>query len=172
NNLTSLADAISSKLSYYNELEAITKLFNSPGENICEQPEFIPVLAKLDECLDYMQNSELYLMRFRQCMTRGITLIKMYFINTIKGLGIEISKKTNQSTNSTVQTALFYVKFRAVAPKLKELVHEVEKRCPAHRDYMYDYLRPRIIHETNIEVLSELCTILQVHLNQDPETIE
>ncbi|RIB08130.1 Sec34-like family-domain-containing protein [Gigaspora rosea] len=258
NNLTSLADAISSKLSYYNELEAITKLFNSPGENICEQPEFIPVLAKLDECLDYMQSnlryrdSELYLMRFRQCMTRGITLIKMYFINTIKGLGIEISKKTNQSANSTVQTALFYVKFRAVAPKLKELVYEVEKRCPAHREYnsllndcynayfsvrqqllipviyakilelgsdgqdiltfarngyaymlnlcsdeyslfynffstgeddlygnldllcsyMYDYLRPRIIHETNIEVLSELCTILQVHINQDPETIE
>ncbi|CAG8451846.1 10392_t:CDS:10 [Dentiscutata heterogama] len=238
--LQTASDAISSKLSYYNELEAITKLFNSPGENICEQSEFIPVLAKLDECLDYMQSnlryrdSELYLMRFRQCMTRGITLIKMYFINTIKGLGIEISKKTNQSTNSTVQTALFYVKFRAVAPKLKELVHEVEKRCPAHREYnsllndcynayfsvrqqllipviyakilelgsdgqdiltfnliciltcfaldsgnldllcsyMYDYLRPRIIHETNIEVLSELCTILQVHINQDPETIE
>ncbi|CAG8436571.1 4543_t:CDS:2, partial [Scutellospora calospora] len=57
NNLTSLADAISSKLSYYNELETITKLFNSPGENICEQPEFIPVLAKLDECLDYMQSN-------------------------------------------------------------------------------------------------------------------
>ena len=32
---------------------------------------------------------------------------------------------------------------------------------------MYDYLRPRIIHETNIETLSELCAILQVHLNQD-----
>lgn len=35
--------------------------------------------------------------------------------------------------------------------------------------YMYDYLRPRIIHETNIETLSELCAILQVHLNQDSE---
>ncbi|GBB87592.1 hypothetical protein RclHR1_14060001 [Rhizophagus clarus] len=255
NNLTSLADAITAKLSYYNELESVTKLFNSPGENICEQEEFVSVLAKLDECLEYMQtnlryrDSELYLMRFRQCMTRGITIIKMYFISTIKGIGLEIAKKNNQIVNSTVQTALFYVKFKAIAPKLKELVNEIEKRCPAHREYysllndcynayfsvrqqllipviytkiqeleptgqdvlsfarngyaymlnlcsdeyalfynffstgeddlygnldllcsyMYDYLRPRIIHETNIETLSELCAILQVHLNQDSE---
>ncbi|RIA80198.1 Sec34-like family-domain-containing protein [Glomus cerebriforme] len=255
NNLTSLADAISAKLSYYNELESITKLFNSPGENICEQEEFISILAKLDECLEYMQtnlryrDSELYLMRFRQCMTRGMTLIKMYFISTIKGLGLEIAKKNNQILNSTVQSALFYVKFKTIAPKLKELVNEIEKRYPAHREYysllndcynayfsvrqqllipviymkiqeleptgqdilsfarngyaymlnlcsdeyslfynffstgeddlygnldllcsyMYDYLRPRIIHETNVETLSELCAILQVHLNQDSE---
>ncbi|CAG8512769.1 11132_t:CDS:10 [Rhizophagus irregularis] len=255
NNLTSLADAITAKLSYYNELESITKLFNSPGENICEQEEFVSVLAKLDECLEYMQtnlryrDSELYLMRFRQCMTRGMAIIKMYSISTIKGLGLEIAKKNNQVVNSTVQTALFYVKFKAIAPKLKELVNEIEKRCPAHREYysllndcynayfsvrqqllipviytkiqeleptgqdilsfarngyaymlnlcsdeyslfynffstgeddlygnldllcsyMYDYLRPWIIHETNIETLSELCAILQVHLNQDSE---
>ncbi|CAG8532098.1 6020_t:CDS:10 [Funneliformis mosseae] len=236
NNLTSLADSISAKLSYYNELETITKLFNSPGENICEQKEFIPILAKLDECLEYMQSnlryrdSELYLMRFRQCMTRGMALIKMYFISAIKGLGLEIAKKNNQIVHSTVQSALFYIKFRAIAPKLKELVNEIEERCPSHREYllipviyskiqelgltgqdilsfarngyayllnlcsdeyslfynffstgeddlygnldllcsyMYDYLRPRIIHETNIETLSELCTILQMHSNQD-----
>ncbi|CAG8456803.1 818_t:CDS:10 [Funneliformis caledonium] len=236
NNLTSLADSISAKLSYYNELETITKLFNSPGENICEQKEFIPILAKLDECLEYMQSnlryrdSELYLMRFRQCMTRGMALIKMYFISAIKGLGLEIAKKNNQIVHSTVQSALFYIKFRAIAPKLKELVNEIEERFPSHREYllipviyskiqelgltgqdilsfarngyayllnlcsdeyslfynffstgeddlygnldllcsyMYDYLRPRIIHETNIETLSELCTILQMHSNQD-----
>ncbi|CAI2174129.1 14468_t:CDS:10 [Funneliformis geosporum] len=246
--LQTASDSISAKLSYYNELETITKLFNSPGENICEQKEFIPILAKLDECLEYMQSnlryrdSELYLMRFRQCMTRGMALIKMYFISAIKGLGLEIAKKNNQS-------ALFYVKFRAIAPKLKELINEVEERCPAHREYysllndcynayfsvrqqllipviyskiqelgftsqdilsfsrngyaymlnlcsdeyslfynffstgeddlygnldllcsyMYDYLRPRIIHETNIETLSELCTILQVHTEKSGE---
>jgi hypothetical protein len=48
---------ITAKLSYYNELESITKLFNSPGENICEQEEFVSVLAKLDECLEYMQTN-------------------------------------------------------------------------------------------------------------------
>ncbi|PKK77425.1 hypothetical protein RhiirC2_732050 [Rhizophagus irregularis] len=67
NNLASLAD------------ESITKLFKSPEKNICEQKEFVSVLAKLDERLKYMQtkDSELYLMRSRQYMTRGMTRIKM-----------------------------------------------------------------------------------------------
>ncbi|CAB4394897.1 unnamed protein product [Rhizophagus irregularis] len=65
NNLASLAD------------ESITKLFKSPEKNICEQKEFVSVLAKLDERLKYMQtkDSELYLM------------------STIKDLGLEIEKK-------------------------------------------------------------------------------
>ncbi|CAG8760182.1 12213_t:CDS:2, partial [Acaulospora morrowiae] len=33
--------------------------------------------------------------------------------------------------------------------------------------YMYDNLRPRIIHETKIETLSELCLILISHINLD-----
>ena len=83
----------------------------------------------------------------------------MYFISTIKGLGLEIAKKNNQvniisicgyfiyqlmltftlflqTMNLTVQSALFYVKFKAIAPKLKELVSEIEKRCPVHREYV------------------------------------
>src|SRR2546421_300989 len=42
------------------------------------------------------RDSELYLMRFRQCMTRGLNLIKTHFIGIIKGLGIDIAKKSNQ----------------------------------------------------------------------------
>jgi hypothetical protein len=28
-------------------------------------------------------------------------------------------------------------------------------------DYLYDYLRPRILHETSLTVLCEICTVLQ-----------
>jgi hypothetical protein len=34
---------------------------------------------------------------------------------------------------------------------------------------LYDYLRPRIIHENRIEVLSELCNIFQLHIIRDLE---
>ncbi|CAG8654676.1 11287_t:CDS:10, partial [Acaulospora morrowiae] len=258
NHLTSLADAMSSKLEYYNELEPITKSFNSLGEDICEQEDFIPMLTKLDECLEYMQSnlrykdSELYLMRFKNCMNKGMNLIKMHFINTIKGLGLEISKRTSQTFDLTVQTDVFYGKFRAIAPKLRGSVYEIEKRCPVHPEYnsllndcynayfsvrqqmlipiiyskitelgssgqdilsfsrngydymlslcsdefslfyeffstgeddlygnldllcsyMYDNLRPRIIHETKIETLSELCSILISHINQDVDKVD
>ena len=97
-------------------------------------------------------------MRFRQCMTRGMTLIKMYFVNKINTLSMEIAKQTAQvillllNTNNLIvcylntvplncknassanQTALHHVKFRAIAPKLKGLVYEIEMRCPGHRE--------------------------------------
>ncbi|CAG8471282.1 5572_t:CDS:10 [Ambispora leptoticha] len=258
NHLEALADAMSSKLAYYNEFEAINSLFSSLGENICEKKEFLPTLNKLDECLEYMQgnlryrDSELYLMRFRQCMTRGMNLIKMSFVGDIKGLGIEIAKKANQPLDLESQQELSYSKFRALAPKLKPLLNEIEKRCPAYGEYssllsdcynayfsvrqqllipaivaqiqsmgsggsdilaftrngyssmknlcsdeyslfyeffstgeddlygnldllcsyLYDELRPLIIHEAHIDTLSELCKILQDHAIHDKQLAE
>ena len=53
--LTRLADGLASRLEYFNRLEPIAKLFNSPGDDICLNPEFIPMLEQLDKCLDYME---------------------------------------------------------------------------------------------------------------------
>lgn len=53
--LTQLADGLADRLEYFNQLEPIAKLFNSPGDNICLNEEFIPMLDKLDKCIDYMQ---------------------------------------------------------------------------------------------------------------------
>ena len=39
------------------------------------------------------RDAELYLMRFRQCMTRGMTVVKMYLVTTIKSLGYDIYKQ-------------------------------------------------------------------------------
>jgi len=32
-------------------------------------------------------------MRFRQCMTRGMTLIKMHFVNTLKAVSLDLHNK-------------------------------------------------------------------------------
>lgn len=52
---TRLAEGLAARLEYFNQLEPIAKLFNSPGDDICLQPDFIPMLEKLDECIEYMQ---------------------------------------------------------------------------------------------------------------------
>lgn len=52
---TRLAEGLAARLDYFNQLEPIAKLFNSPGDDICLQPDFIPMLEKLDECIEYMQ---------------------------------------------------------------------------------------------------------------------
>ncbi|KAI8068296.1 Sec34-like family-domain-containing protein [Gongronella butleri] len=256
--LTHLADALTERLAYFNQLEPIAKALNAPGDDICLQPDFIPMLEKLDECIDYMtdhlnyRDAELYLMRFRQCLTRGMTLIKMYAITTIKNLGYETYKQimgpaADQSMTLSKQTTLFQVKFRAIASSIKSLTDQVEKRGRGHKEYhdlykeiihvyiqtrqqvlspiitrrilelgatgsdlltfarqgsayimglctdeynlfysffqagateldgylelltsfLHDYIRPRIIHETSIPVLSELCTIFQMYAQQE-----
>ncbi|KAG0208884.1 Golgi transport complex subunit 3 [Mortierella sp. GBA30] len=257
--LQTLANTMASKLSYFHQLEAVTRLFNTPGEDICLRPEFAPMLSKLDECLDYVQqnlnyrDSELYQMRFRQCMTRGMTLIKMHLITKLRALGAEVASKKptlakGESIKPATATALFYVKFRAIAPPLRSLVAELEKRCVSHKEYnsllndcyncyfsvrqqhlssmivsmiqemgpsqkdklkfarnglayltsvcmeeyslfynffntgedelygyldtligyLYDYLRPRIIHENKIDILSELCVVMNIQQSDIP----
>ncbi|CAO3632757.1 unnamed protein product [Cunninghamella echinulata] len=260
--LTQLADALTERLQYFNQLEPIAKVFNAPGDDICLKPDFIPMLEKLDECITYMndhlnyRDSELYLMRFRQCLTRAMTLIKMYAISTIKTLGYEtykqiMSKNADPTMTLSKQTTIFNVKFRTIAPTIKNLADEVEKRGRGHTEYMtlykeiisvyiqtrqqvlspiisrkimelgpnggnlltfarngcayimglcsdeynlfytffqtgedeiyeylelltsylHDYLRPRIIHENNILVLSELCSIFQMYVLQENQLL-
>ncbi|GAA5814892.1 hypothetical protein MFLAVUS_008395 [Mucor flavus] len=253
--LTRLAEGLSERLAYFNQLEPIAKLFNSPGDDICINPEFITMLNTLDECIQYMQDhhmyrdSELYLMRFRQCMTKGMTLIKMYVVSTIKSLGYEVYKQVN-TKDATLgkQMTMYYVKFKTIASTIKSLTVQVEKRCQGHKEYqslyqdmlqvyfqtrqqllgpliskkiqqlgpndkdllgfakngcaymmslcsdefnlfynffqksgeqelynyldsitsyLYDYLRPRIIHENDITTLSELCNVFLMYVMQD-----
>ncbi|KAF9365491.1 Golgi transport complex subunit 3 [Mortierella sp. NVP85] len=144
--LQTLADQMASKLSYFHQLEAATRLVNTPGDDVCLRPEFAPMLAKLDECLDYVQqniryrDSELYQMRFRQCMTRGMTLIKMHFITKLRALSAEVASKKpvlakGETLKQATVTALFYVKFKAIAPPLRALIAELEKRCVSHKEY-------------------------------------
>lgn len=144
--LTRLAEGLSERLAYFNQLEPIAKLFNSSGDNICLSPEFIPMLDKLDDCIQYMQthhqyrDSELYLMRFRQCMTKGITLIKMYVVATLKNLGYEVYKQVNtKDATMGKQMTMYYVKFKTIASTIKSLTVQVEKRCEGHKEYQSLY---------------------------------
>ncbi|KAF7728396.1 Golgi transport complex subunit 3 [Apophysomyces ossiformis] len=223
-----LADALAERLSYFNHLEPIAKLFNLPGDDICLHPEFMPMLQTLDECIDYMQqhlsyrDSELYLMRFRQCMTRGMTLIKMYVVNSIKKLGYEIYKLGNATKPLTSQVekrceghkeyqtlhrdmlnAYFQIrqqllspvitrKIQQLGPNAGDLIKFAQDGCAYMMNlcsdefalfynffqsgedelyHLYDYLRPRIIHETEIPTLSELCNIFQIYVTQENDNL-
>jgi len=53
--ITNLADALEHNLKYYNYLEPVTRRLNAPGAgNFVRSKEFSDMLARLDECLEYM----------------------------------------------------------------------------------------------------------------------
>ncbi|KAK0197162.1 Sec34-like family-domain-containing protein [Armillaria mellea] len=247
--LLALTDDIGARLEYFQELEHATRMLNHPGESLVLQADFLYMVERVDICIDYLKThrhfreAEVYLLRFQQCMTRAMTLIKMYFVGSLRALSADISKRLSEKdVSSTAQMHLLYTRFRSVSPQLAPLLGELERRAYAHKDelssllsechsayfsarksllvaclmeeikgldptrtelveltrsgcsylkqlcldefnlfreffnsgedqlyqylenlcdYLYDDLRPRILHEPRLTALCEVCTVLQ-----------
>ncbi|KAJ7057953.1 Sec34-like family-domain-containing protein [Mycena amicta] len=247
--LLSLTDEIDARLEYFQELDAATRMLNHPGESLVLQTDFLYMVERVDICIDYLKahrhfrESELYLLRFQQCMTRAMTLVRMYFVASLKALSADVSKRMGEKDVShTAQTHLLYTRFRSVSTHLAPLLGDLERRAASHPaelsallsechaayfsvrksllvgrlvqeirgldpgrtelveltragcsylkqlcmdewglyqaffstgedllyqyletlcDYLYDDLRPRILHEPRLTALCEVCTVLQ-----------
>lgn len=78
------------------------------------------------------RDADLYLVRFQQCLTRGMTLIKIYYTSTLSKTGQDAAEKVvGKEISDTVAHALLYVKFSALATTMRPLVYELEKRVLA-----------------------------------------
>ncbi|KAI0743658.1 Sec34-domain-containing protein [Daedaleopsis nitida] len=241
--------AIEERLEYFQELEQATRMLNHPGESLVLQTDFLYMVERVDICIDYLKahrhfkEAEIYLLRFQQCMTRAMTLIKMYFVGSLRALTTDVSKRLSEKdVSTTAQMHLLYTRFQTVSGPLAPLLAELERRAQAHPDelsallaechtayfsarksllvnrlmeeikgldpartelveltragcsylkqlctdefslfraffnsgeeqlyqyleslcdYLYDDLRPRILHEPRLTALCEVCTVLQ-----------
>jgi hypothetical protein len=132
--LQSLADSVAVNLQPFTELEPITRVLARPGSDFVKTQSFREMLVRLDHCLAWMNDPahksfkdvESYAPRFRQCMTRALTLIRNYFVSTMREVQNEVTEKMKQrQMNDTAQ----YAKFRINAPVLRDIADEIEKRC-------------------------------------------
>ncbi|GAA5916133.1 hypothetical protein JCM5296_007314 [Sporobolomyces johnsonii] len=134
--LLEVTEAIGARLEYFRELEGATKMLNLPGEDLVLQEDFLNMIDRLDICLEYLKanrdfkDAEIYLIRFQQCLTRAMTLIKMYFVSTIRKIAAEATEKmTGKDLSETALHALLYAKFQAPSTSLRILLVELEKRA-------------------------------------------
>uniref|UniRef100_A0A4X2KIR6 Conserved oligomeric Golgi complex subunit 3 n=1 Tax=Vombatus ursinus TaxID=29139 RepID=A0A4X2KIR6_VOMUR len=139
--LVDLAENIQQKLSYFNELETINTKLNSPTLSVNSEG-FIPMLAKLDDCITYISSHPnfkdypVYLLKFKQCLSKAMHLMKTYTVNTLQNLTSQLIKRDPSSVpNSDNAFTLFYVKFRAAAPKVRTLIEQVEQRSEKIPEY-------------------------------------
>ncbi|OXB57970.1 hypothetical protein ASZ78_004292 [Callipepla squamata] len=139
--LVDLAENIQQKLSYFNELENINTKLNSPTLSVNSEG-FIPMLAKLDDCIAYISSHPnfkdypVYLTKFKQCLLKAMHLIKTYTVNTLQNLTNQLMKRDPSAVpNSDNAFTLFYVKFRAAAPKVRTLIEQVEQRSEKMPEY-------------------------------------
>lgn len=137
--LQSLADSVATNLQPFTELEPITRVLARPGSDFVKTQSFREMLVRLDHCLEWMSDPahrgfkevESYAPKFRQCMTRALTLIRNFFVSNMQEVASEVQEKMKKrQMNDTAQ----YAKFRINAPLLREIVDEIEKRCE-HEEY-------------------------------------
>lgn len=253
--LAEVAEEVHDRLRKFDVLEPAIKLFSASGDLVCLDADFVPMLARLDDSLAFVQknrtykDAELFLMKFRQCITRGLTLIKLYFVGVMKSLLDDIKEKlsdrqANDILPKSLQLSLLYARFKRQVDLLRPLIFEIEVRVPGHTEYLgllneclsayfwvrrslltpfltqavseitedtsilstakkgaaymmslcsdectlfymffemgdvslgefldslssalYDHIRPMILREVRIDILSELCRSLQLHLD-------
>uniref|UniRef100_A0A8C8LSV2 Conserved oligomeric Golgi complex subunit 3 n=1 Tax=Oncorhynchus tshawytscha TaxID=74940 RepID=A0A8C8LSV2_ONCTS len=123
--LVDLAESIQQKLSYFNELENLNTKLNSPTLSVNSEG-FIPMLSKLDDCIEYVSSHPnfkdypVYLAKFKQCLSKAMHFMKTHTVNTMQNLTNQLTKRDPLGlANADNAFTLYYVKFRAAAPKVR-----------------------------------------------------
>uniref|UniRef100_A0A2P2K571 Conserved oligomeric Golgi complex subunit 3 n=1 Tax=Rhizophora mucronata TaxID=61149 RepID=A0A2P2K571_RHIMU len=144
--LVEFADAIGTRLHYFDELENIATNFYSSNLNPGNE-KFLPLLKKLDECIAYVESnpqyaeSNVYLLKFRQLQSRALGMIRSHVLSVLKRASSQVQaalRSTNGnklSVSEGVEASVIYVRFKAAASELKHVLEEIESRL-SRKEYV------------------------------------
>ncbi|XP_018449476.1 conserved oligomeric Golgi complex subunit 3 isoform X3 [Raphanus sativus] len=144
--LMEFAEALRSKLTYFDELENISSNFYSPNMNVSNS-NFLPLLKRLDECISYIESnpqyaeSSVYLLKFRQLQSRALGMIRTYILAVLKTAASQVQAAfrgadgNKASVSESVEASVIYVRFKAAASELKPVLEEIESRS-ARKEYV------------------------------------
>ncbi|KAA8522688.1 hypothetical protein F0562_009150 [Nyssa sinensis] len=141
--LIEFAEALRSKLNYFDELENVATNFYSPNMNVANG-NFLPLLKRLDECISLGMSkairkyaeSSVYLVKFRQLQSRALGMIRSHVLSVLKNTSSQVQAAIKSSGGSKsgvsegVETSVIYVRFKAATNELKPVLEEIESRTP------------------------------------------
>ena len=97
--LPNFTSQLAHRLSFFTFLEQAQRMLNTPKHDLVYSPDFLPMVKRVDECIGYLsehrdfKDAEVYLLRYQQCMTRSMTLIKIHLVSALKSLGQEVGER-------------------------------------------------------------------------------
>ncbi|KAF8831475.1 Sec34-like family-domain-containing protein [Lentinula edodes] len=160
--LLKLESELGERLDYFKELEYATRMLNASvlegsagkgGRPLVMEFEFLDMVERVVICIQWLEahrhyrEAEIYLLRFHQCLTRAMTLIKMYFVGSLRAVQADVARRFgDKATSSSTQTThhLLYTRFRAlisppssttpthVPSSLRPLLLELEYRARSY----------------------------------------
>ncbi|XP_020593355.1 conserved oligomeric Golgi complex subunit 3 [Phalaenopsis equestris] len=137
--LIDFAEALRSKLVYFDELENASSSFYSPNMSI-GNGQFLPLLKRLDDCISYVESnpqyaeSAVYLVKFRQLQSRALGMIRSHVLSILKTADVQVQAairgggSNKASLAEGVEESVIYVRFKAAAGELKPILEEIESR--------------------------------------------
>uniref|UniRef100_A0A674I1J5 Conserved oligomeric Golgi complex subunit 3 n=1 Tax=Terrapene triunguis TaxID=2587831 RepID=A0A674I1J5_9SAUR len=167
--LVDLAENIQQKLSYFNELENINTKLNSPTLSVNSEG-FIPMLAKLDDCITYISSHPnfkdypVYLVKFKQCLSKAMHLMKTYTVNTLQNLTSQLIKRT----------LIEQIEQRSEKmPEYQQLLNEIHQCYLAQREHLLGPSITSTVTELTSQNNRDHCALVRsgcafmVHVCQD-----
>jgi hypothetical protein len=102
-----LQDTLGTRLDYFAELDHATRMLNRPGEALVLQTDFLYTVERVDVCIDFLRQhrhyreAEVYLLRFEQCLTRAMTLVRMYFVGSLRALTQDVARRLAEKVRAS-----------------------------------------------------------------------
>ncbi|XP_064639332.1 conserved oligomeric Golgi complex subunit 3-like isoform X2 [Lineus longissimus] len=138
--LVETAECVQNKLSYFNELDKISSRLGAPTLTVTSD-SFVPTLSRIDECIAYLnknshyKESSVYLARFRQCLSKALNLIKIHVVSILQNATQNVQPRKDSVNAGENAFTLFYGKFRTNAPRVKNLMEQIEQRIDKSPEY-------------------------------------
>lgn len=158
------AQQVDRVLQMFEPLERISKTLVSSGSNIIRTGRLTTILDQLQTCLDFLgahdnyKDTEFYTIRYRQCMTRGLTLVRSFLIDYLKTKQTTLTQELQEKDMALLKLdILMYSGFTLGLDKQDEttkfpvLVGAIVDKCTTHSEYrglvtdvMQQYFRVRL----------------------------
>ncbi|KAH9422523.1 Golgi transport complex subunit 3 [Dermatophagoides pteronyssinus] len=174
-NLLVAIEAINEKLSYFEDLETMSKKFSSPTMLTLNE-SLIPLLNRLDECIEFMSTNidnyleaGKYLNDYRRFQTSALATIRTHVINTLKQTETQVMPENDTvlTSNESVFT-LYYGKFQLNAHRIKTLMQQIENRTKQSETFT-QYLNE--CHQCYFQIRDSLITpVLTLAMDEMIET--
>lgn len=134
----------------FEPLDSISASLLSSGNSIIRTGRIESILLQLQNYIDFLavhpsyKDSETYTMRYRQCMTRGLTLVMNYLVEVFRSKHLEILSRINLKPPLSALNLdiMMYSEFNSdleresEVTKVPHLVGLIVDRCSTHEEYL------------------------------------
>ncbi|RKP30577.1 hypothetical protein METBISCDRAFT_23218 [Metschnikowia bicuspidata] len=160
----------------FEPLDSISATLVSSGNSILKTGKIESILVQLQENLDFLaahpsyKDAEKYSMRYRQCMTRGLTLVMNYLVKIFRAKFVDVSARLNSKPPPSTLNLdiMMYSEFTNDLERLTDktkvpfLIGLMVERCMTHSEYL------GLLSDVFLEYFKLRHALILAHLQAQP----